>query len=241
LLIQKFFGNIGAVSTKNTRSTVEFRVSTLSHLINVIIPHFEKYSLITNKHSDFFIFKQIVLLMSENQHRNLEGLQLILNNRASLNWGLTETLKLAFPLTLPVLRVQVENKLENLLPEWLAGFCSGECNFFITISRSYAWLRFSISQDVRDILLLENIVNFFNCGYVSKYKNRKVCEFVVTKIDDIILYIIPFFEKYPIRGSKHENYIYFKEAAYIIKNKQHLNKKGMDRVIELKNLMNKNK
>ena len=213
LLIQKFFGNIGAVSTKNTRSTVEFRVSTLSHLINVIIPHFEKYSLITNKHSDFFIFKQIVLLMSENQHRNLEGLQLILNNRASLNWGLTETLKLAFPLTLPVLRVQVENKLENLLPEWLAGFCSGECNFFITISRSYAWLRFSISQDVRDILLLENIVNFFNCGYVSKYKNRKVCEFVVTKIDDIILYIIPFFEKYPIRGSKHENYIYFKEAA----------------------------
>ncbi|CAZ83559.1 unnamed protein product [Tuber melanosporum] len=81
LLIPKFFGNIGAVSTKNTRSTVEFRVSTLSHLINVIIPHFEKYSLITNKHSDFF-FKQIVLLMSENQHRNLDGLQLILNNRA---------------------------------------------------------------------------------------------------------------------------------------------------------------
>ncbi|KAG0632542.1 NADH-ubiquinone/plastoquinone oxidoreductase chain 4L-domain-containing protein [Tuber brumale] len=83
--IKKVSSKLRAVSTKNTRSTVEFRVSILSHLINVIIPHFDKYSLITNKHSDFFIFKQIVLLMSENQHRNLEGLQLILNNRASLN------------------------------------------------------------------------------------------------------------------------------------------------------------
>lgn len=219
---------------------MEFRVNTLGDLLDVIIPHFEKYNLITNKHSDFVLFKQIVLLMSKNLHKDLEGLQLILNNRASLNWGLTDTLKLAFPLTSPLSRVQVENKLENLLPEWLTGFCSGESNFFIAISRSYVWVRFSIGQDVRDILLLENIARYFNCGYVNKYKNRKVCEFVVTKIDDIILYIIPFFEKYSIEGSKYKNYIYFKEAAYIIKNKQHLNKVGISKIIELKNLMNKN-
>lgn len=78
---------------------MEFRVNTLVDLLDVIIPHFEKYNLITNKHSDFVIFKQIVLLMSKNLHKDLKGLQLILNNRASLNWGLTDTLKLAFPLT----------------------------------------------------------------------------------------------------------------------------------------------
>lgn len=238
MLIQKLFGNIGNISQVNTRSSVEFRVNILGDLLNVIIPHFEKYSLITNKHSDF-IFKEIVLLMSNNLHRDLTGLQLILNNRASLNWGLTDGLKVAFPLTIPVARVPVKDKLEMLLAEWLTGFCSGESNFFIVISGSYAWLRFSVAQDVRDILLLENIVRHFNCGYVNKYKNRKVCEFVVTKIDDIILNIIPFFDKYPIQGSKYKNYMYFKQAAYIIKNKNHLNKKGMDKIIELKNLMNK--
>lgn len=194
VLIQKFCGNIGNISPVNTRSSVESRVNILGDLLNVIIPHFEKYSLITNKHSDFVIFKEIVLLMSNNLHRDLTGLQLILNYRASLNWGLTDSLKVGFPLTIPVARVPVKDKLEMLLAEWLTGFCSGESNFFIVISGCYAWLRFSVAQDVRDILLLvsggvydawnlpkglENIVRHFNCGYVNKYKNRKVCEFVV--------------------------------------------------------------
>jgi hypothetical protein len=125
-----------------------------------------------------------------------------------------------------------------LSADWLTGFCTGESNFFIVISGGYAWLRFSVAQDVRDILLLalaptyvlhmqysrsrlgskaENIVRHFNCGYVNKYNNRKVCEFVVEfllKINDIILNIIPaklpstplvgvrgaFFDKYPIQG-----------------------------------------
>lgn len=121
--IQKFFGDKGKVSTINTRSTVEFRVNTLGGLLNVIIPHFEKYNLITNKHSDLVILKQIILLISKILHRDIKGLQLILNNRGLLNWGLIDILKLAFPLTSAVSRKQVENKLENLLPESLTGFC----------------------------------------------------------------------------------------------------------------------
>ena len=35
----------------------------------------EKYILITNKYKDFIIFKQIVLLMSENKHTTLDGLK----------------------------------------------------------------------------------------------------------------------------------------------------------------------
>lgn len=62
---------------------------------------------------------------------------------------------------------------------------------------------------------------------------------LVTKIDDIVIKIIPFFDKYPVIGSKYINYIYFKEAAYIIKNKEHLSQKGIDRIIELKSFINK--
>ena len=41
-------------------------------------------------------------------------------------------------------------------------------------------------------MLLNNLVGIFNCGYVAQYKNREVCEFIITKINDIITYIIPF-------------------------------------------------
>jgi len=54
------------------------------------------------------------------------------------------------------------------------------------------------------------------------------------------MYIIPFFEKYPIKGTKYNDYIKFKEAAIIIKNKEHLTEKGLNKVIDLKKSMNKN-
>jgi len=60
LLIQNYFDNIGYISKINDKSTVEFRVSDITSLNNIIIPHFEKYILITNKYKDFRIFKQIV-------------------------------------------------------------------------------------------------------------------------------------------------------------------------------------
>lgn len=240
LLIQNYFDNIGYISKLNDRSTVEFRVSDITSFNNIIIPHFMKYTLITNKYKDFIIFKQIVLLMSENKHNTLEGFKEILEYRASLNWGLSKNLKKSFSYIIPVKKVEIEdNILSKLSSYWVAGFSAGESNFFITISGTKVWLRFSIAQDSRDILLLKSLVKFFNCGYVAQYKNRKVCEFIITKINHIILYVIPFFDKYKIESSKFKDYVNFKEAAILIKNKEHLTKKGLNKIIELKSYMNK--
>lgn len=231
ILIQNYFQGIGYISKINSKSTVEFRVSDITSLKNIILPHFERYPLLTNKYKDFIIFKQIVLLMSDNKHTNLEGLKEILEQRASLNWGLSKTLKESFPLIVGVKRITVDNNILNdICSEWLAGFSSGESNFYIAISGNKVWLRFSVAQDSRDLLLLNSIVRFFNCGYVSQYKNREVCEFVVTKINDIIIHIIPFFDEYQIKGTKYNNYLKFKQATVIIKNKEHLTEKGFNKM-----------
>lgn len=84
--------------------------------------------------------------------------------------------------------------------------------------------------------MLEHFVKLFGCGYVNKYKNRSVCEFVVTKIDHIVEYIIPIFEQHHIIGSKYTNYINFKDAAFIIKNKEHLSELGLNRILKLKKI-----
>lgn len=54
-------------------------------------------------------------------HLTSEGLQKIVNIRASINLGLTEKLKENFPNTLPVARPLVENQI---IPhsKWVAGF-----------------------------------------------------------------------------------------------------------------------
>jgi hypothetical protein len=241
LLIKNYFGNIGLISKINNKSTVEFRVSDLTSLNNIIIPQFEKYTLITNKNKDFIIFKEIVSLMLKNKHTTLEGFKEILEYRASLNWGLSQSLKESFPHIVPIKRIEREyNILSDLSSDWVTGFSAGESNFFIVTSGKYVWLRFSIGQDSRDILLLKSLVKFFNCGYVTQYKNRKVCEFVVTKINDIIINIIPFFEKYKIQGYKYNDYLNFKEAAVLVKNKEHLTEKGLNKILKLKKNMSKN-
>ena len=93
---------------------------------------------------------------------------------------------------------------------------SGESNLFIAIQKSKSksglgvWLRFSIAQHSRDLLLLESLVNFFGNSYVVKYKKRAICEFIVTKIDHIVIHIIPFWWKkikYTVLGSKYFNYL----------------------------------
>jgi len=68
------------------------------------------------------------------------------------------------------------------------------------------------------------------------YKKRPLCEFVVTRIHLLVEYIIPFFHKHPILGSKHLNFLDFKTAAYIIKDKKHLteDRKGLEQILQLK-------
>ena len=82
-----------------------------------------------------------------------------------------------------------------------------------------------------------------------KYKKRLLCEFIIRKIDLIVEHIIPFFDKQPIQGSKHLNFLYFKSAAAAkqaryfsakreapAKNKEHLNEDGLglNQILELK-------
>ena len=82
--IQNFFGGIGYVSKPNQNSMVEFRVSSINQIVDVIIPHFDKYPLLTNKNSDYLLFKQIVLILL-NKNISNNDIQEIINIKASLN------------------------------------------------------------------------------------------------------------------------------------------------------------
>ena len=73
-----------------------------------------------------------------------------------------------------------------------------------------------------------------------KNVQRSVCEIIKNK-NHIVEHIIPFFEKNPIVGSKHLNYLIFKNAAIIIKIKEQLNPDRKVRTIFSKKTKNMNK
>jgi hypothetical protein len=75
--------------------------------LRVIIAHFDKYPLISQKFADYQLFKQIVEMMNRKEHLTIEGLKRIVALRASINKGLSETLKSAFPGIIPEPRPEV--------------------------------------------------------------------------------------------------------------------------------------
>jgi hypothetical protein len=71
-------GGIGSIHLARNREIVNYSVDSIEDL-NKLILHLEKYPLLTQKAADFFI--------------TVEGLNEIVNIKASMNLGLSEMLK----------------------------------------------------------------------------------------------------------------------------------------------------
>lgn len=85
-----------------------YSVSSVTDLLTVIIPHFLKYPLLTQKAADFKLFVQIVQLLNEGAHLTETGLQKIVNIKASMNKGSSEFVKSNFSQINPVERETIE-------------------------------------------------------------------------------------------------------------------------------------
>lgn len=103
--IRSFFG-VGIIIISKRNGHAIYSVKYIKVIYSVIIPHFIKYFLLTQKQADFVIFKNIVELIFQKQHLTKQGLMNIVELRASLNKGLSLELK-AFPSIKPVIRPTV--------------------------------------------------------------------------------------------------------------------------------------
>ena len=90
LRIQHGLGGIGTVASH--QSSCALRVKKLNELIELMI-FFDKYPLISWKRGDYLLFKQILSIIQLKEHLTLQGLQKIVNIRATLNFGLSKELQ----------------------------------------------------------------------------------------------------------------------------------------------------
>jgi hypothetical protein len=80
-------------------------------------------------------------------------------------------------------------------------------------------LKFQITQHSRYSNLMKKLITNLGCGRIELNKERSAVYFLVTKFNDILQKIIPFFEKYPLEGLKSLDFACFKKVAELMKDK----------------------
>lgn len=230
---------------------VTWSVRKFEDIYNVVIPHFNKYPLLSNKRADFLLFEKIALLMKNKEHLTDEGLLKIVAIKASMNLGLSEQLSLSFPEVIPYERPQICT-LEIPDPYWISGFTDGDGSFFVNVYKANdtkinfrVRLMFRIAQHDRDLNLLKLIIQYLNCGNIQREgysgSHKQIIDVNVSKFSDIYTIIIPFFKKYNLKGIKCLDFIDFCKVAELMHNNEHKTLEGMNRIIQIKANMNSNR
>lgn len=128
---------------------------------------------------------------------------------------------------------------------YVAGFVDGEGYFSVSFRKLDRNLvkfetraSFSIGQKKtpQNYLILERIRILFQGGSIRG--DRNMYKYETRNLSHIREKIIPFFKKYPLYTSKSIDFIKFCEICSLLAAKQHLNKTGLLKVLDLAETMN---
>lgn len=243
-LLQQHLGGIGSIHLARNRDIVNYSIDSIQDL-NKLIFHLEKYPLLTQKAADFLLFKKAVELVNNKAHITVQGVNKIVNIKASMNLGLSDILKSEFAEYTPVERPVINYDNLILDPDWISGFVSAEGNFDIRIPSTNSklgyrvQLRFRISQHSRDIRLMQKIVKYFGSGKIYKYGGKSAVSLSIVDFTDITNIIVPFFNKNPLIGIKLYDYLDWCKIQSLMFNGSHLTVKGINSIRKIKSGMNR--
>lgn len=130
-----------------------------------------------------------------------------------------------------------------LNPDYITGFVDGEGCFSLSIFKEDRSLTgwqvkpiFSISLHNKDIKLLEAIQRTFKTGKIYKHGVDSM-QYRVSSLKNLQI-ITDHFDSYPLISQKRADYLLFKQAIAIIKNKEHLSIEGILKLVGIKATLN---
>ena len=225
----------GGIRFDKHNQSYKFEVRSLNSLTQFIIPHFEKYPLLTHKLEDFKKFHYICFLMKQKLHLNFFGLSTILDVAFSMNpTGKRKQSKLDLLSILSQAKTQpnlthqpfflsfnefldkyyVSPLIPFNYPSWLTGFIDGEGCFTVSFLQGKTKLKlimsFQVDQYETSLLCMNQIKTFFACGYLI-HRKTKMLSFRINSPLFLKTKIIPHFEKYPLLTSKNLSFEKFKQ------------------------------
>jgi hypothetical protein len=154
-----------------------------------------------------------------------------------------------------------ENQQERLIEfrGWVTGFVDGEGCFSIGFVRQPSRVdrsgyktgyqvthEFVVTQGERSLPCLHELCEFFGVGQViinNRYDNHRehLHRYVVRRRADLLETIIPFFQQYPLRSSKQDDFEKFARCVDLIAGGLHLTPEGLIEIAEISQTMNRRK
>ena len=153
-----------------------------------------------------------------------------------------------------------ENQQERLINiGWVTGFVDGEGCFSIGFVRQPdKWNRkgyktgyqvshdFAVVQGAKSVHCLQELQKFFGVGHIyinRRHDNHKehMYRYCVTKRDDLLNVIIPFFEQHPLRSAKQKDFKKFSRCVRLMKRDAHLTREGLVSIANIVATMNRQK
>ena len=129
---------------------------------------------------------------------------------------------------------------------YITGFTDGEGTFSVSFNKrkklkTNVEVRpsFSISQNQRDLKILERIKDYFDTGGI-RFSKRDYCyKYEVRSLKDLNDRVIPHFNKYPLQTAKAKDFEYFAKICKLMTLSYHKNPEKLLRIIDLAYMMNK--
>jgi len=159
---------------------------------------------------------------------------------------------------------RADNQQERLIEiGWILGFVDGEGCFSIgfvkqpnrkeplRIRRGYVTgyqvaHEFAVVQGQRSLSTLKKLQSFFKVGAVyinRRHDNHKedLFRYSVSRRQDLLNVIVPFFEKYQLRTAKRKDFQLFTQCIKLMERKKHLTTAGLIQIALLTEQMNHKK
>ena len=240
--LQKYF-SCGLVCYDNKKeNTYKFTVYKYDDLLTKIIPHFDKYELLSSKYLDYLDWKQAIDLYKDKSRKS--NLIKILSIKEGMNKNRSFDDRW--------------HHFKNLLvinPSWLQAFIDGEGSFQFTFTQttnrgkpylaSYSCLE--IAQSSHDIKLLASIKQYFDGGYLKpKYDIWKLEQAKNSiSVNRFRIYdtskVCSLMDKYPLYTRKLLDYLDWKELVQLKSEKAHNTLEGKQKMREIQKRMNSNR
>jgi hypothetical protein len=153
-----------------------------------------------------------------------------------------------------------ENQQERLIRTgWVIGFVDGEGCFSIGFVRQsggsgrvgyragyQVFHRFVVTQGVKSRACLEDLRDFFGVGRLfenRRHDNHKehLAQYHVSRRDELLGTVIPFFRAHPLRTSKRHDFEKFAACMELVAAGRHLTREGLAEIAEITQTMNRQK
>lgn len=234
----------GHYITDKRNNCSSLRINTLKQLNLFLLPHFEKFPLLSTKKEDFLFFKEIVESMSNSTYRKSCIFSSLLEKSVLLN-------------SKGKYRKEYKNSIQSLCapnaekdtfgsgvvemhPQFVSGFFQGDGSFGFSFrtrrnkeNKTIPKLApfFTLAQENNSLDLLTALRGFFKCGKIYGV-SANYSRWMVSDRKLLIEKVLPHFDSFPLIGEKNKNLLIFKKCLALLTRKE--DKQGnIQKIVEL--------